>query len=73
MECILIVINKKQIIKSETTSVGETLRVGDTHSHNGEWYIVTEIVLEPNKECPLIYCKIRKDKKDRERIVTKWN
>jgi hypothetical protein len=73
MKCILIVISKKEIIKSETTDVGETLHIGDTHSHKGEWYIVTDIVLEPNKGCPLIYCKIRKDRKDRKPLVSNWN
>ncbi len=73
MKSILIVIDKREIVKSETTEVGETLRVGDIHPHKGEWYVVTEIVLEPNKGCPLIYCKLKKDRKDTKPLVSYWN
>jgi hypothetical protein len=45
MECILHIIENNHF---EITIVGETLKVGQTHIHNGEEYLVKEIVIEPN-------------------------
>jgi hypothetical protein len=70
MKCILHIIKSNQ---SEITIVGETLKAGQTHIHNGEEYLVKEIVIEPNQKHPILYCNKVLPKKERKPLVTTRN